>query len=220
MKNNLLINFGILMLSVLTIFGCKIKDEPVVNTKPKIFKPKLSLTLQETKESNQELYFQRTKDQQYYIDNNKKPENGWTILNIAKSNAKGYVQYEIMKNVVTEYAYNGYGDKTIGVRGISFFDANEYCSQKLNAQLMSPYIFDSAREQLKLFKPNSLITMELMSPFDEDEDEDFIYPNDNIAVNVDSDSTFIIIKWNSEKYYSVSNTFKSNELSFRCMKRK
>ena len=123
-----------------------------------------------------------------------------------------------MKNVVTQNDYNGYGSKKIGISNISFSKANAYCSLQLNAQLMSPYVFDSVRANEQINKPLNPISLEMISSYDEDNDEIFSFVGDNIDVSKEGDSSFIVINWKKEKYFNVSNTYKANNLAFRCMR--
>jgi hypothetical protein len=206
-------------LSAALLAGCGGNTQPAT-AKPQVFKPKTTISLRASTENSSELYFQKTRNLKFYTQGSGTVKNGWIDVPVHRSGGGGTVTFEVMTNVVTEKDYNGFGHATQGIGGITFTKANDYCMLKQNAQLMSPYVFDAAREQMKLHKPLLPITHEMIAPYDEDIDDEFAFSGDNIAVNEESDSSFIIMQWNSEKYFSVSNTYTSPKAAFRCMRRK
>ena len=206
-------------LCAVVLAGCGNSSQPAAS-KPQVFKPKTTLSLRASSQNSSELFFQKTRNLKFYAHNRGTVKGGWVDVPVHRSGGGGTVTFEVMANVVTEKDYNGFGHALQGVGGITFTKANDYCMLKQNAQLMSPYVFDAAREQMKLHKPLQPITHEMIAPFDEDLDDEFAFSGDNIAVNEESDSSFIIMQWPSEKYFSVSNTYTSPKAAFRCMRRK
>ncbi|MDA7817991.1 hypothetical protein N9A28_07360 [Sulfurimonas sp.] len=82
---------------------------------------------------------------------------------------------------------------------------------------MTPYVFENSRKSLSISRPTSPITVEIIAPYDEDEEDIYYIAGDNID---GGDSSIITYHWNSEKYFSVSNLFKSKNATFRCMRAK
>ena len=202
---------------IFTIIACggSTSDQSV---KPKVFKPKKRLSFQTSQETTAALYFQRTRGQRFYSGMENEPINSWVEVAVPRNDSAAKIVYEVMTNVVTQKAYKGYGDTLVGMTGLSFIQANDYCSLQLKAQLMSPYVFDRARETKAISRPNLPVVSELIAPYDEDIDDVFSHSDDKVLVNEESDSSFIVINWKDESYFSVSNTYKSNTMAFRCMR--
>jgi len=207
--------FFFIIIFALTACGGNKKDS---SAKPEVFKPKKRLSFQTSQETTAALYFQRTRGQRFYSSMENEPENSWIDVAVERNDSPSKVIYEVMTNVVTQKAYKGYGDNLVGMTGLSFIQANDYCNLHLKAQLMSPYVFDRARELKAISRPILPISSELIAPYDEDIDDIFSHGDDKIMVNEESDSSFIVINWKDESYVSVSNTYKSNTMSFRCMR--
>jgi len=219
MKKRLI--FILYIVVAFSFVSCNSTSQNITKSEDKKIKISLSSpSVHQTNHDEGELYFQKTKHQVFYKDIDQKIENGWKTINIYKTQSRGYDTYEIMKNVVTQKDYNGYGDEFKGITNITYVKANNYCHIKLNAMLISPYVFDSARKNKEIYKPKDPITTEMIASVDEENDEMYMNTEDNISIDNESDSSFILLNWNNEKYFNVSNTYRSNQTSFRCMRKK
>jgi len=163
--------------------------------------------------SQKELYFYQTKDKKYYKANEKNYyQKGWVTLKV-KTN-RGYTKtFAIMISPVSKKMFYGKGsDKP--VTNISFEAMNDFCI-KNNGFLVASYVFDEARRKKLINKPSDGINSEIIAPFDEEDDEDFLNTKDNI---ISKDGTIIKFDWDKEKYYEVSDNYVSKNTTFRCMK--
>jgi len=163
--------------------------------------------------SQKELYFYKTKDKKFYKKNEKNYyQKGWVRVKV-KTN-KGYTKiFEIMISPVSEKMFYGKGFEK-PVTNISFEDMNDFCV-KHNGEIVASYVFDEARRKKLINKPSDGINSEIIAPFDEEDDEDFLNQKDNI---ISKDGTVILFDWNKEKYYEVLDVFKSKDTTFRCMR--
>lgn len=147
------------------------------------------------------------------MDTNKDKE--WVEVFVPRNNGASQV-YEVMRSAVTDKQYAG-TNSLKSIANKTFLEAETFCQDKQQAQLLTPYVFESARKSLSLARPTSPITTEMIAPYDEDDDEAYFVEGDNIE---SGDSTIITFNWNSEKYYKVSNLFRSGNATFRCMRAK
>jgi len=148
------------------------------------------------------------------INLNKKILKEWMEVKVPRLESSSEL-YEVMRFPVTKKQYKGVGND-ISVGSISYKAANKFCQKKMDGELITPYVFESARTSLVLGRPTGSIKSELIAQFDEDDDEPYIInEEDNIE---GSDSSMITFMWNSEKYFAVSNMFRSSSTTFRCMR--
>ena len=150
-----------------------------------------------------------------YKNKNINKNKEWVEVYVPRNNGASQV-YEVMRNAVTKKQYLGFNSQK-SISNVNFIAAENFCKDKLQAQLLTPYVFESARKSLSLSRPTSPITTEIIAPYDEDDDEAYYVDGDNIEAD---DSTIITYNWNSEKYFAVSNLFRSKNSTFRCMKAK
>ena len=137
----------------------------------------------------------------------------WIEVKVPRNDGPSQI-FEVMKNAVT---YKQYKNSSLNrsITNISFISANSFCKKNMGAELLYPYVFEYARRDLSLIRPSSNANVEIMAPYDEEEHESYFQEGDNLEVN---DSDIVSFHWNSEKYFSVSNLFKSSNATFRCMR--
>jgi len=121
-----------------------------------------------------------------------------------------------MRVPVTSKQYRGSGGD-VSIANISFISANNFCKNNMKAELLHPYVFEYARRALVIKRPTSGKNIEIMAPYDEEEHEVYFQDGDNLE---SEDSSIVVFHWNEEKYFSVSNLFKSANATFRCMRAK
>ena len=144
----------------------------------------------------------------------KKINKQWMEVLVPRKGASDEV-FEVMRYPVTSFQYRGFGEN-ISISNKSYRVASQFCQKEMKAELITPYVFESARTSLVLGRPTSPVTSEMIAPFDEDDDALYII-NDSDKLDGGDDS-IITFKWNTEKYFSVSNVFSSPSLTFRCMR--
>ncbi len=150
-----------------------------------------------------------------YITNSIAKNKEWVEVNVPRNN--GATQsFEVLRDAVSLNKYSGVTSNK-SVSNVAFVAASRYCQEKLQAQLMTPYVFENSRKSLSISRPTSPITVEIIAPYDEDEED--IYYIDGDSIN-GGDSSIITYHWNSERYFAVSNLFKSKNATFRCMRAK
>lgn len=120
-----------------------------------------------------------------------------------------------MRFPVSKEQYRGIGGKS-SISNISYKTANRFCSKNLQGEVITPYVFEAARTSLVLSRPTSPVKSEIIAPYDEDDDEQYMINEDDKLEG--SESSIITFKWSNEKYFSVSNIFKSPSTTFRCMR--
>ena len=140
--------------------------------------------------------------------------SNWVEVKVPRNDGPAQI-FEVMIKPVTKNDYLGFGGD-VAMTNVSFEEANNYCEQKLNAQLIEPYVFEYARRELAILRPIGA-NEEIIAPYD-DEDQDVYYQEgDKLEA---PDGTIIMFNWNNEKYYAVSNLYKSPMTTFRCMRAK
>jgi hypothetical protein len=150
------------------------------------------------------------------INLNKSIKKEWIEVKVPRVDGPADV-YEVMRFPVTKQQYDGHGSN-VSIGNISYKEADRFCRETMKAELITPYVFEAARTSFALARPTSPIKSEMIAPFDEEDDEVYmINENDHLD---GGDGTFISFEWNSEKYYAVSNMYKSPSMTFRCMKEK
>ena len=109
------------------------------------------------------------------------------------------------------------GGSTESLTNVSYNEAAVNC-RKINAELITPYVFEAARTSLLLAHPIGIAKSEIIAPFDEEEDDIYIInQNDSLETG---DEDIITFRWSDEKYLPVLNIYRSPTLTFRCMKEK
>ncbi len=147
------------------------------------------------------------------VDLNPDRSATWVSVSVPRNDGPDQ-QYEVMRLPVSDKEYHGTTMET-PVKDVSFIAANEFCVNKMQGQLMAPYVFENARKNLLMARPTSPVDVEMMAPYDEEDDSIYINDGDNLEA---SDGTIITFHWNNEKYFSVSNLFRSRNATFRCMR--
>jgi len=146
------------------------------------------------------------------LDLSKNTQKDWVEVKVPREDGQPQL-FEVMRKAVTQEVYSGIGGNR-SVVNVTFIAANRYCKQKLQAELITPYVFEHARRSLAIERPNGANT-EVISPYDEEDDEIYFQDGDELE---GPDSSIVSFQWNGEKYFSVSNLFKSMDATFRCMK--
>lgn len=139
----------------------------------------------------------------------------WVEVYVPRNDGPPQV-FEVMRNPVTQKEYYGSGEN-VSVSNISFGEANNFCQKTMKAELISPYVFENARKSLAISRPTSPVNSEMIASYDEEEDESYYVDGDHLEA---SDGTIVMFDWNSEKYYAVSNVYRSKKMTFRCMRAK
>ena len=145
---------------------------------------------------------------------NNKANKGWVDVEVLRNDGVAQV-FEVMVSPVTAFQYSGVGGD-LSVTGVSFLQANTFCKNKFHANLLHPYVFEYARRGLLIKKPKGAY-LEMMAPYDEEEHEIYYQEGDKLE---SGDGDIVIFHWDNERYFSVSNMFDSNRVTFRCMRRK
>lgn len=150
------------------------------------------------------------------INTKQKSTKKWIEVNVPRVNSSDQV-FEVMRYPVNVTQYKGVGgDKSIA--NVSYRAANRFCKTKMDADIVTPYVFEAARTSLSISRPTSSIKSEIIAPFDEEDDEIYMINEDDKLDG--GDSNIISFRWSSEKYLSVSNMLKSTSTTFRCMREK
>ncbi|NPA65872.1 MAG: hypothetical protein GXO11_03220 [Epsilonproteobacteria bacterium] len=147
--------------------------------------------------------------------NQSKVQQTWVEVRVPRNDAPAQL-FEVMSKAVSQNEFYGKGGDD-PVVNISFSQANNYCKSKLNAELLHPYVFEYARRSLVLKRPSSSVSSEIIAPFDEEDHEVYYQEGDYLEVE---DGDIVLFDWNSEKYFAVSNLYRSPETTFRCMRSK
>lgn len=149
---------------------------------------------------------------QVNMDTDSKKE--WMEVHVPRIDAPDEI-FEVMRFPVTKEQYKGVGGKS-SISDISYKAANRFCKKNMEGEVITPYVFEAARTSLVLSRPTSPVKSEIIAPFDEDDDEQYMINEDDKLEG--SESSIITFKWGNEKYFSVSNMFKSSSTTFRCMR--
>ncbi len=139
----------------------------------------------------------------------------WVEVKVARVDAPAQL-FEVMRLPVTQQQYKGTGGN-ISLTSLSYISANSFCKKNMQAELLHPYVFEHARRSLAIARPTSGSNMEIMAPYDEEDHEVYYQDGDELE---GEDSSISVFHWNGEKYFSVSNLFKSSSATFRCMRTK
>lgn len=149
------------------------------------------------------------------INVSNKPLVDWIEVEVPRNNETSQV-YEVMVRPVSIKEFTGAGSNA-SITNISFYQANNFCIKNMQAAIITPYVYENARKSMAIGRTLGTATIEMISPFDEDDDEEYYQEGDELSSN---DSNIITFHWNSEKYFAVSNLYKSHAASFRCMRAK
>jgi len=147
------------------------------------------------------------------INVSNKPLVDWVEVEVPRNNGVSQT-FKVMVRPVNMKEFTGVGTDT-SITNVSFSQANNFCIKNMQAALITPYVFENARKSMSLGRTLGTATIEMISPFDEEDDEEYYQEGDELYSN---DSNIIIFHWNSEKYFSTSNLYKSHAASFRCMR--
>lgn len=210
-------------LFALMIVGCqqqKVKA-PAPVAKPEV-KEKVdidALFKTEKEDDEDELYFKDSKGKKF-TNNYSDSKLTWIDVIVPHTNKKNYTTFSVMSRVVSKKDFLGRGSNTEPITNISYEAANNFCSIKFNGAVLStPYIFEYARRNILVLKPNNQEFIEMISPVDyEDFDDTFFTEGDNLESSEEDSSTMIIFDWNLQKYYAISLSYKSKNMGFRCYK--
>lgn len=147
------------------------------------------------------------------LDNNLNKE--WVEVKVPRVDAEPQI-FEVMRVPVTSKQYGGLeGD--LSVSNISFSRANDFCRKNMKGQLLQPYVFEYARRSLAMQRPSSGKNVEIMAPYDDEDQDIYFHDGDDLEA---SDGSIVIFRWNDEKYFAVSNLYLSPNATFRCMRTK
>ncbi len=149
------------------------------------------------------------------VDLSPKKDKKWVTVTVPRAGMKP-TSFEIMKDSVSIQEFSASNDEGPAVN-ISFLAANHYCMKEHQGMLVSIYAMDYARRGHLLNTATAPANSEIIAPFDEEDDEDFYSDGDKL---VGDDSQMVLFKWNNEKYFVISNLYKSYETTFRCMRAK
>jgi hypothetical protein len=105
--------------------------------------------------------------------------------------------------------------KPSNLSNMNFEGAEQFCLEKKEGQLITPYVFENLRRSSDIEKPSGITDKELIAPYDQDEDEAFFREGDSIET---ANNSIIIFHWKTEKYFEIPNLYKSRDTTFRCMK--
>ncbi len=145
----------------------------------------------------------------------KKQQGQWVEVSVPRNDGAAQL-FDVMLKPVSQKEYYGSGaDKP--VTNISFVMANNFCKERMHAQLLHPYVFEYARRSLAIHKSTSGANIEIMAPYDEEDHEEYYQDGDDLEA---PDGTIATFDWNSERYFATSNLFKSPNSTFRCMRDK
>jgi PBP1b-binding outer membrane lipoprotein LpoB len=147
------------------------------------------------------------------VDMNPDTTAVWVSVEVPRSDGPAQT-YDVMRLPVSDKDFHGTTLET-AVKNVSFTAANDFCQNKMGAQLIAPYVFESARKSLLMSRPASPVDIEIMAPYDEEDDEIYLGDGDSFEA---PDGTIVTFHWNNEKYFSVSNLFRSRNATFRCMR--
>lgn len=148
------------------------------------------------------------------LKNNKQNEQ-WIEVKVPRVDAPAQL-FEVMRVPVTKQQYRGVGGSA-SMSNISYISANSFCTKNMKGELLHPYIFEHARRTQALRRPSSGANIEIMAPYDEEDHEIYFQDGDSLE---SEDSSIVAFHWNGEKYFAVSNLFKSPKSTFRCMRAK
>ncbi|WP_261822750.1 hypothetical protein [Vibrio neonatus] len=154
-----------------------------------------------------------------HFEHNTDKGNLFIDVSVKYTDRPGFKKFKLKLFPVSQRSFSGIGSNNLSVTNVSFEQANEYCLRN-NMQLSSPYIFENARKQKLIKKPNRGVTLEMISPLDSDDvDEPFLREGDYLELVDDYQSNYMLVfDWTTETYRIVFNSFKSSRLTFRCYK--
>jgi len=211
-------------LLIFVITGCQTQKE--VKIPQEVVKPKVNTQVdindlfeEEANQNEDELYFEGSKNKNYKTKASS-AKLVWIDVMVPHSNKKNNTTFRIMSRMVSKKEFLGNGSNTESVTNISYEAANNFCHAKFNGAVLStPYIFEHARRNSLLQKPIKSDMLEMIAPVDyEDFDDTFRLEGDKLESSDEDVSTMIIFNWDSQKYYTISLSYKSNNMGFRCYK--
>jgi len=143
---------------------------------------------------------------------------------IVKDKYNRNVIYNVMKNPVTVSEYN---PKLIGekpVTNIKYMDADEYCFKTYGGYVTPIYIYEYALRQGAIKPPNNGVNHEMISGFDEENEDDISLKQDGDRVTADESSkdddfsSIVIFNYKAKRYTFKRDSFVSQSVTFRCTK--
>ena len=105
----------------------------------------------------------------------------------------------------------------------NFEDANRLCQSKFKgSELISLYVFEFARRQGAINRPKGYISDELIAPYDEElGDAKYLRRGDKVEIDGENESVMqsVVFDWNKNQYSPISIGYRSNNMTFRCMRK-
>jgi len=164
----------------------------------------------------------------------------WSSIKI-KTNKGNFVTYLIMKNPVkvTEFYPDKLTKEDRAITQITFDEADNYCFKKYGGSVPSLYVFEHSLREGKINKPTKFFAnAEFVAPFDEANPEDTDlkraddivklkddecekkFGKDKIICYAETDYSKVLkFNYQIDKYQSIEDYFKTDDLTFRCMKK-
>ena len=134
------------------------------------------------------------------------------------------VIYKVMKNPVTASEYN---PKFIGnkpVTNVKYVDADDYCFRTYGGYVTPIYIYEYALRQGAMKPPSNGVNHEMISGYDEGNEDDVSLKRDKDRVTADKSSrdndfsTIVIFNYKAKRYTFKRDSFVSQSVTFRCAK--
>ncbi|MDA7817994.1 hypothetical protein N9A28_07375 [Sulfurimonas sp.] len=214
----------LLIISILVAFsGCQKTNvqapKKVIVLEPKEQVDMSSLFEAEKEEEDDSLYFQGSKGKVYDASTSSS-QLKWLRVRVPHTNSRNGTTFKVMSRVVTKKEFLGSGSTKEPMTNISYEAANNFCSVKFDGAVLStPYVFEHARRNSLLKKPKNKDFIEMVAPVDyEDFDDTFKRKGDKLESSDEDVSTMIIFRWDTQKYYTISLSYKSSDMGFRCYK--
>jgi len=143
---------------------------------------------------------------------------------IVKDKYNANVIYKVMKNPVTVSQYNPkfVGDKP--VTNIKYMNADDYCFKTYGGFVTPIYIYEYALREGAIKPPSNGVNREMISGFDEANEDDMALKKDGDIVMADESSrnddfsNIVIFNYKAKRYTFKRDSFISQSVTFRCAK--
>jgi len=153
----------------------------------------------------------------------KESTDDWSKV-IVKDRYNSNVIYRVMKNPVTVSEYN---PKFIGnkpVTNIKYMDADDYCFKTYGGYVTPIYIYEYALREGAIKPPSNGVNHEMISGFDDGNEDDVSLKKDGDRVTADESSkdndfsSIVIFNYKAKRYTFKRDSFVSQSVTFRCAK--